>query len=74
MPDQLNLTFLTEFELATIEQLVSYRIGKRKGETDDQVNTRIKKMVNCPKFIDVCIDKCKVWNENRIKLGLKPYK
>lgn len=47
--NQLNLILLTDFEQATVEQLVSYKIAKNdKNETDESINLRIEAMCNQP--------------------------
>ena len=64
---------LSEFEQATIVQLVSYKIGKKPGESDESVDLRIAKKMNSQKFIDEVIGSCARWNNKRIDLGLKPW-
>ncbi len=71
---QLQLPILlTELQLATSDQLVSYRIGKKKNESDESVNARIEVMISSPKFIDEVIRKCEKWNDARGKLNLKEW-
>lgn len=72
--NQVSFDFeLTDFEDATAQQLVSYRIGKKKNESEESVCLRIEKMVNSDKFKDeVRFMVCR-WNKARIKLNLKPW-
>lgn len=65
---------LTDFEQATADQLVSYRIGRRKNESDESVGLRIEEMVNSEKLklqVKVMVHR---WNKTRMKLGLGPFK
>jgi hypothetical protein len=65
---------LTEFEKATAEQLVSYKIAKSEKETDASVKRRISAMIKSDKLITEVKALVHKWNSKRIKLGLKPFK
>lgn len=65
---------LTEFEQATAEQLVSYKIAKGKKETDASVKRRIQATIKSDKLITEVKALVHKWNSKRIKLGLKPFK
>lgn len=64
---------LNEFEQATAEQLVSYKIAKGDKETDQQVKERIELMINSDKLKLEAIALVKRLNDKRIKLNLKPW-
>lgn len=61
---------LTEFEQATLEQLVSYKIKKLDGESDKSIQDRINKEMKSESLIKECVLSCTRWNRNRILLGL----
>lgn len=65
---------LTDFEQATLEQLVSYKIGKNKNETDDSVNNRIEEMLKSEKLIAEAKVLVNKWATIRKQKSLKPYK
>jgi hypothetical protein len=56
---------LTEFEQATLEQLISYRC---KDESD------VDRLMNDPKNILDARLSVERWNSKRVKLGLKPWR
>lgn len=72
MSKQMKLK-LTDFEQATLEQLVSYKISKNKGESEESVQIRIKQATESESLIKECILLCIKWNRKRILLGLKMY-
>lgn len=64
---------LTEFEQATVEQLVSYRIAKKDGETGESVNARIEAMCSSDKLKAEAMVLVAKRNRIRKEKGLKPY-
>ncbi len=64
---------LTELELATVEQLVSYKISRLKDESDEALCARIEVKCKSTKLIDEAKELCLKWNVIRNKKGLKPY-
>ena len=66
--------FLTEFERATLEQLVSYKIAKKQNESDESVALRIEEKLHCPKLIHEAITLTKKWNLKRVKLKLEIFR
>jgi len=65
---------LTELELATVEQLVSYKVSRlRGGESDEALCARIEVKCKSAKLIDEAKELCLKWNVIRNKKGLKPY-
>ncbi len=55
---------MTEFELATLNQLVSY---KAKTEKD------IERFLQCKKLQHEAVTLCKQWNATRKQKGLEPW-
>lgn len=72
--DQLFETELTDFEQATVEQLVSYRIAQKDGETDEEVNARIEKLCQSEALKSEAMQLVAKWNKQRIDKGLKPFR
>ena len=70
---QLALIPLTEFEKATIEQLVSFRIGKRKNESQASVEQRIDDMCRSKRMINEALGLVAKWDKQRIDKGLVPW-
>lgn len=72
---QTNLDFpLTEFEKATAEMLVSYKIAKKDGETRKGLADRIADKLDSEPLKAEARAMVHRWNKKRIKLGLKPFK
>lgn len=64
---------LNEFEQATAEQLVSYKISKGEKETDQEVKERINLMISSDKLKLEAIALVRKWNDQRLKLNLNPW-
>ena len=71
---QLDINFpLTEFEQATADTLICFKISKKEGESCIDLNARVEAKLNSDSFKnEVRASVCK-WNNARIKSGLIPF-
>ena len=65
---------LTDFEQATADTHICFKISKKEGESEEALNKRVNEKLESEPFKSEVRSMVHRWNKKRIKLGLKPFK
>lgn len=65
---------LTDFEQATADTLICFKISKKEGESEIDLNARVEAKLNSDSFKNEVRALVQRWNKARVKSGLFPFK